>query len=66
MAGQKILGAMLCSVTSFSWAVNNGSAEVNEPNNGAAINAKTHAEIGTIAYLSIIVVEDLGRPESNE
>jgi hypothetical protein len=30
-------------------------------NNGATIKAKTHAEIGTIAHLSIIGVENLGR-----
>ena len=29
-------------------------------NNGNTIKAKTHAEIGTIAHLSIIGVEDLG------
>jgi len=57
MAGQKILGSgrgsiMLCSV----WA----GSPVTKNINGITIKAKTHAEIGTIAHLSIIGAEDLG------
>ena len=60
-AGQKILfsgrGCMscmtLCSVS---------MGEVKKINKGDTIKAKTHAEIGTIVHLSIIGVEDLGRP----
>ena len=55
MAGQKILGSgrgsiMLCSVR----------PPVTKIINGITIKAKTHAEIGTIAHLSIIGAEDLG------
>jgi hypothetical protein len=51
MMGQKILFSGRDSI----------SGEVKEINNkGDTIKAKTHAEIGTIAHLSIIGVEDLG------
>jgi hypothetical protein len=35
-------------------------------NNGDTIAAKAHAEIGTIAHVSIIEVEDLTRPNPKE
>ena len=41
-------------------------ARAKKSNKGDTIKAKTHAEIGTIAHLSIIGVEDLGRPNSKE
>ena len=55
MAGQKIL---VSGRAASVW----GSGELRKINNGATIKAKTHAEIGTIANLSIIGVENLGRP----
>ena len=62
-AGQKILfsgraSIMLCDVQT--------SGAVRKTNTGDTIKAKTHAEIGTIAHLSIVPVETLGRPNSQE
>ena len=54
MAGQKILVSGRASIT---WT----AGILRKINNGATIKAKTHAEIGTIAHLSIIGVENLGR-----
>jgi hypothetical protein len=54
MAGQKIL---VSGRAASVW----GSGELRKINNGDTIKAKTHAEIGTIANLSIIGVEKLGR-----
>jgi hypothetical protein len=51
-AGQKILVSGRDSMTLCSG--------VKRSNNGDTIKAKTHAEIGTIAQLSIIRLEDLG------
>jgi hypothetical protein len=53
MAGQKILFSGRASRTSVG-------EEVKRINKGDTIKAKTHAEIGTIAHLSIIGLEDLG------
>ena len=57
-AGQKILGRMSLCITSAR-----GKAKRNK---GDTIRAKTHAEIGTIVYLSIIGVEDAGRLNPKE
>jgi hypothetical protein len=63
MAGQKILfsgraSIMLCCVQT--------SGAVRKINKGDTIKAKMHAEIATIAHLSSIGVENLGRPNSQE
>jgi hypothetical protein len=62
MAGQKILfsgrGMALWSVSV--------PGETIKMNKGETIKAKTHAEIETIAYLSIMGVEGLGWPDSKE
>jgi hypothetical protein len=57
-AGQKILCSGRASII-FS------PGEI-KMNNGATIKAKTHAEIGTIAHLSIVGLENLGRSSSRE
>jgi hypothetical protein len=63
MAGQKILFSGRGSITLCTvWTL----GTVTKINNGAAIKAKTHAEIGMIAHLSIVGVEALGRPNSQE
>jgi hypothetical protein len=63
MAGQKILfsgrGSAICSELALS-------GPSTKPINGDTIKAKTHAEIETIAHLSIIEVEDLARFNSKE
>jgi hypothetical protein len=63
MAGQKILFSGWDAIRACSvW----GKGLVIKINNGDTIKAKIHAEIGTIAHLSIIGVGDLGRLDSKE
>jgi hypothetical protein len=62
IAGQKILFSGRASMMLSSEAA--GPEE--KSNNGDTIAAKTHAEIGMIAHLSIIRVEDLVRPNSKD
>jgi hypothetical protein len=58
IAGQKILGAMaLCSASPPGEAIKTVKGET--------IRAKTHAEIGTTAHLSIIGDEGTGRDRDN-
>ena len=58
IAGQKILGAMaLCSASPPGEAI--------KTIKGETIRAKTHAEIGTTAHLSIIGDEGTGRDRDN-
>ena len=63
MAGQKILFSRRASAA-FSIACE--SEGVKKINNGATIEAKTHAKIGTIAYLSSRGMGNLGRANSQE
>src|ERR1700683_1340376 len=62
MAGQKILVSGRGSIMFGGLC----PPVVIKINNGDTINAKAHAESAMIAYLSIVGVENLGRPNSWE
>src|SRR5579884_1405565 len=62
MAGQNILLSRLALPLSIACS----SVGLKKSNNGDTIKAKTHAKIGTIAYLSSIGAGDPGRANSYE